>query len=409
MRGAVYNSRIPSFLYIRILLAFFVLGHGLPMHADDLASLEDEFAEKIISVTGPGALAVQVTNHSSLSKNQVESVQRGLLAGLASFGGRLVDQGQAVATVRVSLSEDLRNYVWIAEIKQATNASSVAMISAPRLKFNVSPLENAPLSIRKTLLWSSEARILDVAEISGGHLLVLYPEQITLYKSQGGKWQAEQSLAVTHSRPWPRDLRGRLVPRKDHLFDAYLPGLFCQSKASAPLGVNCRQSDDPWPIGSEQEPQSGFFTPARNYFTGALSPGVGRTRAAPAFYSAAWIPRERYTLWLFAGLDGSIHSLDGVSDQTANLGWGSDIASVHSGCGSGWQVLASSPANGAEDSIRAFEMSDREPVPATQAISLDGGVSALWTAPDGGSAIAVSRHQETGAYEAFQLTITCGQ
>ena len=137
-----------------------------------------------------------------------------------------MDQGQAAATVRVSLSEDLRNYVWIAEIKQAANESSVAMISAPRLKFNASPLEGAALAVRRTLLWSSEDRILDVEEISGGHLLVLYPEQVTLYKSQGGKWQAEQSLAVTHAQPWPRDLRGRVVPRKDHLFDAYLPGVF---------------------------------------------------------------------------------------------------------------------------------------------------------------------------------------
>jgi len=32
------------------------------------------------------------------------------------------------------------------------------MISAPRLKFNVSPLENAAMAIRKTLLWSSEDR-----------------------------------------------------------------------------------------------------------------------------------------------------------------------------------------------------------------------------------------------------------
>ena len=82
------------------------------------------------SVTGPGALAVEVTNHSSLSKSEVETVQRGLRVGLASFGARFVSGEQAAATVRVSLSEDLQNHVWIAEIKQAANESSVAMISA---------------------------------------------------------------------------------------------------------------------------------------------------------------------------------------------------------------------------------------------------------------------------------------
>jgi hypothetical protein len=103
-----------------------------------------------------------------------------------------------------------------------------------------------------------------------------------------------------------------------------------------------------------------------------------------------------------------VHLLDGTTDQAAISGWGSDIASVHSGCGSGWQVLTSSP-NGADDAVRAFEIHDRETVPATQPVSLNGSVSALWTASDGASAIAVSHNREMGTYEAYRLTITCGQ
>ena len=167
------------------------------------------------------------------------------------------------------------------------------------------------------------------------------------------------------------------------------------------MGVNCRQSDDPWPLGNAQTPLSGFFATTRNYFTGALSPGVGKQRSTAAFYSAAWISSS----WLFVSVDGSVHVLDGASEQMLNLGWGSDIAAVHSGCGSGWQVLAS----GTDNSVRAYEMSDREPIPATQPMSLDGGVRVLWTAADGRSVIAVSRNRESGAYEAFRLTITCGQ
>jgi hypothetical protein len=404
MRGAVYNSRILFFHFAaRILLGILVLCYGAAARADDLDSLANKFAEKIVSVTGPGALSVEVTNHSSLTKSEVAGVQRGLLTALAGFGGRAVNAGQAAASIKVSLSEDLRNYVWIAEIKMAANDSSVAIISAPRLKFNVSPLEGAALSIRKSLLWSSEEQILDAAEIAGRNLLVLYPEQVTLYKSQGGKFQAEQSLPIPHSQPWPRDLRGRLVPRKDYLFDAYLPGIFCRSTGSATAGLSCKQSDDPWPIGSAQFPLSGFFTPARNYFTGALSPGVGKQRAVASFYSAALNPGD--ALWLFAGVDGNVHLTDGVNEQIANLGWGSDIADLTSNCGSGSQILVS----GIDDSVRAFEMNRREPVPATQAISLDGAVTAMWAAADGGSVIAVSHNRGTGAYEAYRLTVTCGQ
>lgn len=410
--AAVYNSRILILHMSRVIRALAVallLAHALLAHADSWAALEDQFAEKIISVTGPGALAVEITNRSSLNTTEVETIRRGIMAGLGSFGARFVDRDQAAASVNISLSEDLKNYVWIAEIHQAVNESSVAIISAPRPPSSAHSEEASALTIRKVSLMQSDQQILDASEISGNpaHLAVLFPEQISLYKMQGGRWQVEQSLSISHAQPWPRDLRGRIVLRKDHLFDAYLPGVFCQSSGSAPLGLTCRQSDDPWPLSGEQSGLSGFFTPARNYFTGALS--GGQLRNAPAFYSAAPLPREQYTLWTFAGTDGQIHFLDGITDQAARLAWGSDIASVHSGCGAGWQFLASSTANGADDSIRAYEMRDREPVAATLAISLGGGVSALWTAADGNSVTAVSRNREAGTYEAFRLTISCGQ
>ncbi len=79
------------------------------------------------------------------------------------------------------------------------------------------------------------------------------------------------------------------------------------------------------------------------------------------FYSAAVIPREKYVLWLFAAADGQIHMIDGVSDQAARLGWGSDLASVRTQCGAGWQVLATTSADN-RDSIRAYEFPDRDPV-----------------------------------------------
>ena len=37
-------------------------------------------------------------------------------------------------------------------------------------------------------------------------------------------WELEASVPIAHSRAFPRDLRGRLLLRRDHLFDVYLPG-----------------------------------------------------------------------------------------------------------------------------------------------------------------------------------------
>jgi hypothetical protein len=268
------------------------------------------------------------------------------------------------------------------------------------------------MTIRKALLWTDENRILDVAVVNGSpqHMIVLEPESVALFKFQDGRWQPEQSLPISHSRPWPRDLRGHLVLRKDHLFDAFLPGIFCRSSITAPLALSCHESDDPWPLGTDQSGLSAFFTPTRNFFTGALSPGIDKQTTVKAFYSAATLPREKYKLWIFATVDGQVHLLDGVTDQTAaRLGWGSDIASVRSGCGLGWQVLVTGLGDSAGETVRAFEIADREPVAASQPVEFSGGITALWADSDGTSAIAVSHNSETGKYEAYRLSITCSQ
>jgi hypothetical protein len=422
--NAVYNSLIPVMLIppprsqhaaTRLVIAFLFLhaffvsqGHAW---ADNWTGPEEQLAAKIAAVTGPGAMAVDFSNRSSLRQADVDEIRRGLLIQLAALGVRFVNAEQAAATVRVFLSQDLRDYVWVAEIHQGTNEPAIVMVSLPRPETQPAGHEEAAMTIRKTLLWSQADRILDVAVLDGqpAHMVVLDSNGVTVYKLQDSRWQAEQTLAVAHSRPWPRDLRGRLVLRKDHLFDAYLPGVFCRSTGAGSLAINCYDSDDPWPLGTDQFSLNGFFTPARNYFTGALAPGVGKQTTTTAFYSAAALPREKYALWLFAAVDGQVHLLDGITDQVAGkLGWGSDIAGVHTGCGSGWQVLATASGDTGSDTVRAFEVLDREPIAMSPPAESGGAITALWAESSGTSAIAVSRNSETGRYEAFRLTITCG-
>jgi hypothetical protein len=214
-------------------------------------------------------------------------------------------------------------------------------------------------------------------------------------------------LIIKTPVPLPRDLRGRIFLRKDHLFDAYLPGLICRSSG---LNMNCQQSDDPWPLETEELGVSGFFSPVRNFFTGALVPGIGKQKSAPTFYSAAAVPRQNYTLWVFTGLDGQLHLLDGINDQVATkIHWGSDIAGVLTACRQTAQVIATAPGEDSQDSLQAFEFPDREPQAVSQKLALQGTLTALWTAQTGDTATAVIRNSDTGKYDAVQINLTCGQ
>jgi hypothetical protein len=413
--NAVYNARIlhmvaSSSRFRRAACYFALIVMCLAMSlASDWRTPEEQLARKIAAATGPGAVALDVANKSSLSRAEADEIRRGLTSELAALGVRLVNAEQSAATVQVTLSENLREYVWVAEIHQGNNENSVAMVTSPRAGFAVVEQPAIALTIRKALLWTDENRILDVALVNGSsqHMIVLEAESVELLKFQDGRWQREQSLTVSHAHPWPRDLRGRLALRSDHLFDAYLPGVFCRSSTAAPLALNCYESDDPWPLAAGQ---SAFFAPARNFFTGALSPGIEKQTTVKAFYSAAMLPRDKYRLWIFSTVDGEVHLLDGVSDQTApKLGWGSDVASVRSGCGMGWQLLITGNEDGASDSVRAFEVADREPVGVSQAAGFNGKITALWADADGTGAIAISQNSETGKYEAYRLSIACGQ
>ena len=415
---AVYNARNPNMLiaptrFKRAAALLLVFLFAPLLWGTDWKAPQEQLAEKIVAVTGPGAISLDVTNRSSLSRADVDRIRQGLSAQLASLGLRFVNPDQANATVQVSLSENIQSYVWLAEIRQGTNEPAVVMISTPRPDLPISTPDVSAMTLHKTLLWSQDVRILDIAMVSGNpqQMVVLDQDNISLYKFENNRWQVEQAIPISHMHAWPRDLRGRLVLRRDHLFDAYLPGVFCRSGISAPLTVNCYESDDPWPVGTDQYSVNAFFAHTRNFFTGALAPGIGKQTAVPAFYSAAAMPREKYILWLFAAaVDGQVHILDSINDLTVSkLGWGSDIASVHSNCGAGWQVLATGSSDSATDTVGAFEIADREPASVAQQIEFNGNVTALWTQTDDGAAIAVSRASETGKYAAYRLTITCGQ
>jgi len=418
--NAVYNSpilKMPSclpcaFRWLRRLLFAISFLTAAVSAAAEWAGAEQELARKIVAATGPGAISLAVVNRSSLDKKDADEISQGLRVQLESLGARTVKPEQAAASVQVSLSENLQSYVWVAQIQQGAGEFSVVMVSTPRSDSAAFVREAAPLTIRKIPLWAQEERILDVAvleETSGpSHIAVLDPEKVALYRLANGHWQREQALEVTHTRQWPRDMRGRLVLRQDHLLDAYLPGVFCQSSNVVPLTLNCRASDDPWSLSS-QFPLGGFFATTRNYFTGVLSPGIGKQTSTMKFYSAAPLPRTSYTLWMFAAVDGQVHLLDGITEQVSRMNWGSDMASVRTSCGSGWQILATRTGDHAIDSVRAYDVADREPVAVSPGVDFAGGITALWTEGKGVTAVAVSRNAETGNYEAFRLAVACGQ
>lgn len=451
MCKAVYNSaivdvasnpvyrafRFPVRLHVFLRFSVLVLGLTTISAASDWNTPEQSLARKIIAVTGSGGVSVTFANRSSLGKRESDIIENGLRSALQGVGAHFVVADQASAKVIISLSENPSSYLWIAEIHPSAGDPVVVLVSTPRPEGSAAR-DSVPLTLRKIPLFTQDRPILDVAVLeeasSPTRIAVLDPEQVSLYRAQNGRWQPEQTLVIAHDQPWPRDLRGRIVvtrdAARDHLLDVYLPGVFCTMSFASPLRMDCRQSDDPWPLlagmlnGSMAVfPSAGiangastvvpevkaFFAPRRNFFTGVLTPGVGNFTTVSKFFSAALVPRESEMLWLFAGTDGQVHLLDGITDQAAKFAWGSDLASVKTSCGAGWQVLATSAGEGTNDSIRAYEFPDRDPVAVSPQVDFEGAITALWTEARGDTAVAISQNLDTGSYDAFRLAMACGQ
>jgi hypothetical protein len=391
--------------------------------ASSLGDTARRLAHKIAAAAGPGAFALEVTNRSSLDEKSVREVRSALEAELHVEGVHTAKAEQAMGTVEVVLSESLREYVWTAEIVIGSDEKKIALVSLPRSTTGTPFTAAMPIVLKTTLLFAQEQPMLDVAlvEMPGGsRLLVLDDGMVAIYRQQGtktaGRWELEASLPIAHSRIFPRDLRGRLLLRRDHLFDAYLPGTFCRtnSSAAAPLTLTCNDSDDPWPVTPDDDSVRAFYAPARNFFTGALSPGIGKVSNVPSFYSVAALPRSSYTLWALTAVDGSLYLVDGMTDQLIRgVKWGSDLAAVHSSCGTGTQLLVSESPNlrhgdTERDGLRAFEIPDRDPVAASAAMEFEGRVVALWPETSGNSAAAIVKRKDTGWYEAYSVSISCG-
>ncbi len=377
--------------------------NGSPQHPPhptkwDLPSAE--LAKQIAALAGPGTITLAVANRSTIPADEVPAIRRTLERELRS-AGLAVREKNADCDVRVTLSQNVQGWLWVAEVQEGIEIK-VAMLPVAGSTAAL-PSEAAPaMTLQSTFLLNGPEPILDFARISSGaaqYTVTLGLDKITVSSP------ASQTFEIPHAEPLPRDPRGRIVPATDHVFDAYLPDTVCAATKNVDndmLSVTCENSDDPWPLGS----QKAFYNPARNFFTGVVVPGFGPK--LPPLYSAAELARTSGTAFLFADVSGAVHILEGGSHKLliGARDWGSDIAAVRSQCGSGTQVLASEAGWPNHDSIRAYEISGREATPVSAPVNFDGMITALWPTADGTSAIAIERNLD-GTYAASLVSLVC--
>ena len=421
MDAARYNPPQRMFFRVRLFLAAAALLCLVP--AAQAVSWDQpaaSLARQIAALAGPGEVKLVVRNSSAVAAGDVPAIRQLLERELRGYG--IVAGGNESATVvRVTLSENLEGGLWVAEVLEGSERR-VTMLAVNLEAPGAAP-SGPTLTLRRTLLVSEPDPILDAAifpEPGEQRLVVLEPERLMVLVhdtaslgsagSAAPYWTESQTFPIAHARPYPRDVRGRIVAAAGatppHLFDAYLPGVMCSGTSmGGRLEVSCADSDDPWPVSATQH---AFYNSMRDYFTGILAPGFGMELAP--FYTAAELPRTAGSALLLNEVNGNVVLIENSAAAlvSGTNGWGSDFAVIRSGCGSGAQVLVSgSGPAGVGDTLSAFEIPGRDAVPVSAALPIEGGIAAMSTAPDGTTATMIVRRDGATRYEVWNVAALC--
>ncbi|MGA7340399.1 MAG: hypothetical protein WBE72_14450 [Terracidiphilus sp.] len=384
-------------------------------------------AARIADILGPGQARLILRNISSISTDDIPAVRRLLEQDLKARGVTASDV-ESANTVRITLSQNARQRLWVAEIVEG-DETQVAMVDLPPDAPARTPVMGG-LLLRRVAVFTASEPILAALE-SVNSLVVLGPQQIAIYVHAAGGWQEQKRVNTGESTPLVRDPRGMVLESADGSgFEARLAGMRCSGSESAAGAagdwtVQCGASDDPWnivpraieqPSGQVNTPAAvdsnspalkAFYNAARNYFTGVVSPSLDVD--LPAFYSAALVPRSAgNAALLIDGVDGKVQLVENgaLSPVAGARDWGSDLAVLRSGCGAGAQIVVSGSGEAASDSLRAYELPALEALPVSAPLPMDGTVTAIWPGPDSKSVYAVVR-TSTNQYEVDRVSAMC--
>ncbi len=388
--------------------------------ADNWSGAASELAAKILTlVNAQHAMALSLRNISSLSDDDVAQIRRALRAQLRSHGIRLSAARQAGVEVLVTISENAEGFLWVAEIRSGKSREVAMLTVAPPIPSALQPASE-PVSIRRVRLFGRAQPVLDLVPLdnlpsgAAGRALVLGLDDVALYENQedGSGWQLTQALRLPQFRPQLRDARGHLIIKPDNSLEIYVPGTKCEGTFKPALRLECQPSNYPWPLNTGGSTlAAAAFSAERNFFEGGIRSQDGHATKTPPFFSAGFLPLKNGAQWVLAGLDGRTRLIDAAGAVLANfVDWGSNVASIQSGCQNGWQVLASQTGDfGETDSVQAYNITNHKAEAASAPVEFAGPVTELWPLADGPGAIAISHNLKTSQYEAFRLSISCGQ
>jgi hypothetical protein len=376
---------------IFLLLGFLSICAPAASHAGSLEDGARALARKTALTLRGVSVTCQTRNLSTLQEAE-------FLSFVAEFQNEL--QGGAVKIVRreegasllLTLSENVTGYTGIVRVQRG-GSSYVLMESLSGQLKSDSGQTGVAMGLQKELMFSQEEPLVDadVYRYFPEHLDTLGKQRLAIYEWKENKWQLFRSIVLPRKRIPSRDLRG-------------IVGYSVDATAALFPGEACRTGMQPWHC----EPWTLHLRPT------TVDWELIESKKLPPWRSAAQFEINGQDALVITGEDGMARVYSqGAEAVVAIPGWGSEIASTHSGCGKGWQILATGKGDwSTPDSVTGIEIENEKASKVTESMDLPGPVIALHRTtsdkiPDRDMVIAVVHNLRTGFYEIYRITVTC--
>jgi hypothetical protein len=408
-------ARTPRIALASFLICLLFILIAGPCWADDAsAKVARELAQKIAAqIDHKKKVVVEVADLTGeMRAAELDEVKRTIEMELRTRGLRTVADSSFDVKVRITLSADNSERLWIADFDN-DGAHATLIEPSERSSFDAKPWASRT-HVDRELVFSGNAPFLDFACTSPqaakecGKVLVLYTDGIVLMDSE----QNFPRIAVLHEGAWPRDLRGRITISGSD-FKARIEDVECSGSVTRVPTAKCAPTNGPWVFAGPEEMTIAFLAPSENWFqrTDTVASAAPKANLEP-FFSLSGLELSGEPAWISTGTKGETRLISGKSGNTLSItsAWGSDLATVKTDCGTGWQILSTSRRDNTElDSIAVYEWTGSEFRSLSDPLELDGTVVATWSAENGGPARAVVHNLKTGNYEAYLLNVGCSQ
>jgi hypothetical protein len=409
-------ARTPRTALASFLIFFLTILIAGPCWADDASTkAARELAQKIAAqIDHKKKVIVEVVDLTGeMRPADLDDAKKVIESELRARGCSVVSDATYETKLRVSLSQDLSELMWVADFENE-GAHVVSMAPFERSSLDVRPWMKG-VHLDRELIFSDTSQFLDFvpchssANETCGAALVLYPTKIMDLRSAGNF----PSPAFIHEKPWPRDLRGKIWPFNVG-FEMRLEGVACAGDLPS-LNARCVSEKNAWSFwGPRGVYAIAMLASGQNWFTwmSTSPPGNNAQAKHEPFFSIAGLEVNGETGWITSGTDGKVRIISNKTGETIGTtsGWGSELATVKTECGNGWQILTTRPHDYTEaDAVTVYEWTGSEFRALTDPLEMDGTIVSMWSADGEGPTRVVVHNLKTGNYEAYLLKVGCSQ